>query len=189
MSYFKHDTAIVAADVKIGEGTRLWAFVNVQSGAVVGKNCNICDRCFVEKGAVVGDNVTVKNGVSVFEGVVLEDGVFVGPNATFVNDRHPRSRKPDWKLEGVKVRRGASIGANATILCGVTVGAYALVGAGAVVVRDVPDHAIVVGNPAKQIGWAAHDGEKLNAKLESPSGLKYRKTASGLEQIKGDAHV
>lgn len=189
MSYTKHDTAIVAPDVPIGEGTRIWAFVNVQKGAVIGKNCNICDRCFIEKGAVVGDQVTIKNGVSVFEGVILEDGVFVGPNATFVNDRHPRSRKPDWKLEGVKVCRGASIGANATILCGVTVGTYALVGAGAVVVEDVPAHAVMVGNPARQIGWVAHDGERLNEKLESPSGLKYRQSASGLEQITGEAHA
>ena len=151
MNYFKHDTAIVGKKAQVGEGTRIWAFVNVMDGARVGKNCNICDCCFIEGGVSVGDNVTIKNGVAVFEGVTLEDGVFVGPNAVFVNDRHPKSRNPGWKLERSLVRRGASIGANATIMCGVTIGENAVIGAGTVVVKDVPARATVVGNPARQI--------------------------------------
>ena len=151
MNYFKHDTAIVGKKAQVGEGTRIWAFVNVMDGARVGKNCNICDCCFIEGGVSVVDNVTIKNGVAVFEGVTLEDGVFVGPNAVFVNDRHPKSRNPGWKLERSLVRRGASIGANATIMCGVTIGENAVIGAGTVVVKDVPARATVVGNPARQI--------------------------------------
>jgi acetyltransferase-like isoleucine patch superfamily enzyme len=151
MNYSKHETAIVGAGAKIGEGTRVWAFVNVQDGAVIGKGCNICDCSFIEKGVVIGDNVTIKNGVSVFEGVTLEDGVFVGPNAVFINDRHPKSRSPGWKLERTLVRRGASIGANATIMCGITIGEDAIIGAGAVVLKDVPARAKMVGNPARPL--------------------------------------
>ncbi|MBF0569773.1 MAG: N-acetyltransferase [Candidatus Omnitrophica bacterium] len=183
MNYFKHDTALVATGARIGEGTRVWAFVNIQDGVVIGRNGNICDCCFVEKNVVIGDNVTVKNGVSVFEGVTLEDDVFVGPNATFINDRHPRSRRADWKMEKTLVRKGAAIGANATVMCGITIGAFAVIGAGAVVLKDVPAHAMVVGNPARQVGWVSHDGERLNGKLESPSGAAYRKTGNGLERI------
>jgi UDP-2-acetamido-3-amino-2,3-dideoxy-glucuronate N-acetyltransferase len=149
MSYFKHDTALVGEKARIGDGTRIWAFVNVQDGAAVGKGCNVCDCCFIEKGVIIGDNVTIKNGVSVFEGVTLEDGVFVGPNAVFINDRHPKSRQPGWKLERTVVKRGASIGANATVMCGVTIGENAVVGAGAVVLKDVPPGVTVIGNPAR----------------------------------------
>jgi UDP-2-acetamido-3-amino-2,3-dideoxy-glucuronate N-acetyltransferase len=151
MNYFKHETALIAPKAHIGEGTRIWAFVNVQDGAVIGKGCNVCDHCFIEKGVTIGDNVTVKNGVSVFEGVTLEDGVFVGPNAVFINDRHPKSRQPDWKLERTLVRRGATIGANATIMCGVVIGQDAVIGAGAVVLKDVPAGVTVAGNPAQPL--------------------------------------
>ena len=163
MAYFKHENALVAKDAVIGEGTRIWAFSNVQSGAVIGKNCNICDCCFIEGGAVIGDDVTIKNGVSVYEGVTLEDGVFVGPNVTFVNDRYPKSRKP-WTMEPITVRKGASLGANSTILCGITIGEGALVGAGSVVVRDVAAHTIVLGNPARKVGAVGPDGKPLKGK-------------------------
>lgn len=161
MSYFKHHTALVGENVSIGEGSRVWAFANILDGAKVGVNCNICDHCFVEGQVVIGNNVTVKNNVPVYDGVVLEDGVFVGPNATFVNDRYPRSRSAGWKMEKTVVRQGASIGANATIMCGVTIGEYAVVGAGCVVVRDVPPHAVMVGNPARQVGWVNKDGVRV----------------------------
>ena len=151
MNYFKHPTALVGAKAQIGDGTRVWAFVNIQDGAVVGKGCNVCDHCFVEEGVAIGDNVTIKNGVSVFEGVTLEDGVFVGPHAVFVNDRYPKSRNSNWKLERTVVRRGASIGANATIMCGITIGEDAIIGAGAVVLKDVPARAKMVGNPARPL--------------------------------------
>lgn len=161
MGYFKHEKALVSDQAVVGEGTRVWAFVNIQSGAKVGVNCNICDGVYIDKGVVVGDNVTIKNGVSVYEGVTLEDGVFVGPHVAFSNDRYPRSGKKGWTLEGVMVKKGASLGANATVLCGVTIGEYALIGAGSVVVRDVPAYAIVVGSPARQIGMADKDGHPV----------------------------
>ncbi len=158
MNYIKHDTALVSPQACLGQGTRVWAFCNIQAGAVIGGGCNIGDHCYIESGAVIGNNVTVKNGVSIFDGVVLEDGVFVGPAVVFTNDRYPRSRAVGWKLEKTIVKKGASLGGNATILCGVTVGERAVVGAGAVVVKDVPAYAIVVGNPARQVGTAGDDG-------------------------------
>jgi len=147
----------------VGDGTRVWAFSNIQPRAVVGKNCNICDGCFVENGAVVGDNVTIKNGVSVYDGITLEDGVFVGPHVAFVNDRYPKSRQP-WTLERTVVKKGASLGANSTILCGITVGEGALVGAGSVVVKDVLPFTLVVGNPARAVGKVGADGKPLKDK-------------------------
>ena len=150
--FFAHPDSRVETD-SIGSGTRIWAFAHVLAGARVGSDCNICDHTFVEGGAVVGDRVTLKCGVQVWDGVTLEDDVFVGPNATFTNDLFPRSRKRPEQFVRTLVQRGASIGANATILCGVTVGERAMVGAGAVVTRDVPPLAIVVGNPASVTGY------------------------------------
>jgi acetyltransferase-like isoleucine patch superfamily enzyme/dTDP-4-dehydrorhamnose 3,5-epimerase-like enzyme len=138
----------------VGAGTRIWAFAHVLKGAIVGSDCNICDGVFIEGGAVVGDRVTVKCGVQLWDGVELEDDVFVGPNATFTNDRFPRSRQ--WLSEHPRtiVRTGASIGANATILSGLEIGRGAMVGAGAVVTRSVPPYAVVTGNPARIKGYA-----------------------------------
>jgi len=152
MTYFKHDTAIVETP-HVGEGTRVWAFVHILGGARIGRNCNICDQVFIEGDVIVGDDVTIKSGVQLWDGVRLEDGVFVGPNATFTNDPFPRSRKRPERFSETVVRRGASIGANATILPGRTIGQFAMVGAGAVVMHDVPPHAIVVGNPAHIRGY------------------------------------
>jgi acetyltransferase-like isoleucine patch superfamily enzyme len=166
MSYFRHPTALVGSAAAIGEGTRIWAFTNIMDGARIGRNCNICDHCYIEGQVVLGDNVTIKNNVPLYDGVVIQDGVFVGPNATFVNDRYPRSRRKDWKLEHTLVCAGASIGANATVMCGVTVGECAVVGAGAVVVRDVPAYTVVAGNPARTVGRVGPDGR--------PDGMKER---------------
>lgn len=152
MNYFKHAKALVHPKAHIGEDTRIWAFTNIQQGAVIGSRCNICDGCFVEKGAVIGNHVTLKNQVAVWEGIILEDDVFVGAGTAFINDRNPRSnRKDPWILEKTTVRRGASIGANATIMCGVEIGEGAVVGAGAVVLQNVAAHTTVVGNPARPI--------------------------------------
>lgn len=147
MNFFKHSHALVESD-RIGRNTRIWAFVHVLPGAVIGADCNICDHVFIENDVVLGDRVTVKCGVQLWDGLRVEDDVFIGPNATFTNDAFPRSRQ-QFQLQQTIVRRGASIGANATILPGITIGAGAMVGAGAVVTRDVPAHALVVGNPAR----------------------------------------
>ena len=136
---------------QIGEGTRVWQYVVILPGAVIGRNGNICSHCFIENKVVVGDRVTVKCGVQLWDGVTLEDDVFVGPNATFTNDRVPRSRNASATLLPTLVKKGASIGANATILPGLTIGEGAMVGAGAVVTKDVPPRTLVVGNPARVV--------------------------------------
>jgi UDP-2-acetamido-3-amino-2,3-dideoxy-glucuronate N-acetyltransferase len=153
MSAFIHSHALCESET-VGEGTRIWAFAHVLPGAVIGEDCNICDGVFVEGDVVVGDRVTVKCGVQLWDGVTLEDDVFVGPNATFTNDIFPRSKVYPESFGRTVVRKGASIGANATILPGLTIGAGAMVGAGSVVTRDVPEYAIVVGNPARISGYA-----------------------------------
>jgi UDP-2-acetamido-3-amino-2,3-dideoxy-glucuronate N-acetyltransferase len=151
--FFVHPNGLCESD-RIGSGTRIWAFAHVLPGATIGAECNLCDGVFVEGDASVGDRVTVKSGVQLWDGVVLEDDVFVGPNATFTNDRFPRSRQWHDEVPTTTVRRGASIGANATILSGLEIGAGAMVGAGAVVISSVPAGAIVVGNPARITGYA-----------------------------------
>ena len=129
----------------IGEDTNIWQFCVVLPKAKIGKNCNICSHVFIENDVVIGDNVTVKCGVQIWDGMIIEDDVFIGPNVTFCNDRYPKSRNKDWKLEPVIIKKGASIGANATILPGVTIGKGALIGAGAIVTKDVPENMKVIG--------------------------------------------
>jgi acetyltransferase-like isoleucine patch superfamily enzyme len=136
---------------QIGEGTRIWQYVVILPEAVIGRDCNICSHCFIENKVVVGDRVTVKCGVQLWDGVTLEDDVFVGPNATFTNDLQPRSRNSAAQLLPTVVKKGASIGANSTILPGLTIGEGAMVGAGAVVTKDVPPRALVIGNPARVV--------------------------------------
>lgn len=130
---------------KIGENTNIWQFCVVLPGAEIGSNCNICSHCFIENDVKIGNNVTIKCGVQIWDGMVIEDNVFIGPNATFCNDKYPKSRNKNWKLEPVIIKKGASIGANATILPGVTIGENALIGAGALVTKDVPAEAKIVG--------------------------------------------
>lgn len=135
----------------IGENTNVWQFCVVFPGAKIGDNCNICSHCLIENDVVIGNNVTVKSGVQIWDGILIEDNVFVGPNVTFVNDRYPKSRNSDWVLERIIVKKGASIGANSTILPGVTIGENAMIGAGSVVTKDVSADTTVVGNPARFI--------------------------------------
>lgn len=149
---FVHDHALLETS-KVGAGTRVWAFAHVLPGAVIGKECNICDHVFIENQVAVGDRVTVKCGVQLWDGVTLEDDVFIGPNVTFTNDHSPRSKRYLPKPGKTLVRQGASIGANATILPGLTIGRDAMVGAGAVVTRSVPANAVVVGNPARIVRY------------------------------------
>jgi UDP-2-acetamido-3-amino-2,3-dideoxy-glucuronate N-acetyltransferase len=162
--HFAHPDARVETD-EIGSGTRIWAFAHVLAGARIGADCNICDHTFIEGGAEVGDRVTVKCGVQLWEGVTLEDDVFVGPNATFTNDLLPRSKRQPVSYLRTRVRHGASIGANATILPGITIGSEAMIGAGAVVTRDVPARAIVMGNPGYVAGYMDYDDVRIKPRI------------------------
>ncbi len=183
-SYFVHPQALVETE-DIGEGTRIWAFAHIMKGAIVGKNCNIGDHAFVETNVRVGDGVTIKNGVAIWDGVSLGDNVFVGPNAVFTNDLNPRAevKKKREQFVCTEVREGASIGANATIVCGVTIGQYAFVGAGTVVLRDVPAYALVVGNPAKRVGFMCQCGERLPESLACTCGHRFEREKEGLRRV------
>jgi acetyltransferase-like isoleucine patch superfamily enzyme len=154
-TFFRHPSALVDEGATIGNRTRVWAFVHILPGARIGEDCNICDHVFIEGDVVVGNRVTIKSGVQLWDGVRLEDDVFVGPNATFTNDVFPRSKQRPEKYAVTTVRSGASIGANATILPGLTIEKNAMIGAGAVVTRSVPAGAIVAGNPAAIVGYAS----------------------------------
>lgn len=147
-----HPTADVAT-CQVGEGTKVWQFVVILKGASIGRDCNVCAQTLIENDVVLGDRVTVKSGVQLWDGSRIEDDVFIGPNATFTNDTYPRSKQHNVEFSGITVKRGASIGANATLLPGVTIGEGAMVGAGSVVTRDVPAKAVVVGNPAEVIRY------------------------------------
>ena len=160
-SFFVHEKAIVDSE-NIGRGTRIWAFSHVMKGARIGENCNIGEHCYIESEVEIGNNVVVKNGVAIWNKVKIEDNVFLGPNMVFTNDLFPRSKVYRDEYIPTVVKRGASIGANATLLCGITVGQYAMVGAGAVVTKDVPDFSIVYGNPAVVRGYVCVCGQKLN---------------------------
>ncbi len=186
MKYFQHEKALVSKKAQIGEKTRVWAFTNIQDGALIGRGCNICDGCFVESGAVMGNFVTLKNGIAVFNGITIEDDVFCGANCAFINDRHPRSRRKDhWILEKTLIKKGSTIGTNATILCGITIGEYAVVGAGSVVTKDVAPHTIVVGNPARVKGYACQCGRTLKENLKCPCGLNYKLRPHGVLLVEG----
>jgi UDP-2-acetamido-3-amino-2,3-dideoxy-glucuronate N-acetyltransferase len=171
-----HPQGLCESD-EVGEGTRVWAFAHVMKGARVGRRCNVGEGSFIESGAVIGDHCTVKNGVSVWDRVTVEDHCFLGPNCVFTNDRTPRShpdyatRPEDWLP--TFLREGTTIGANATIVCGVTLGSWCFVAAGAVVTRDVLPHAMVAGNPARRIGWACRCGRRLSVSLNCTCGLAY----------------
>ena len=187
---FIHSSAIVEA-TQIGEGTRIWAYTHVMRDVPIGADCNIGEHCFIESGATIGNQVTIKNGNMVWEGVDLEDGVFVGPMVVFTNDLHPRSpRLPQvqhryadrgW-LKQTVIKRGASLGAGSIILAGVTIGEFCMVGAGAIVNKSVPPHALVVGSPARVRGWVCECGQRLMFSTETATcgtcGLEFIKTDS-----------
>ncbi len=177
---FVHARALCESD-DVGAGTRVWAFAHVMRGAHVGRDCNVGDHAFIETGAWVGDRVTIKNAVLIWDRVRIEDDVFVGPNAVFTNDLNPRAafKKPAGGFLPTLVERGATLGANASIVCGVTIGAQAFVGAGAVVTKPVPAHALVVGNPARRVGWICACGGKLDARLRCACGRAHRRQSGG----------
>jgi UDP-2-acetamido-3-amino-2,3-dideoxy-glucuronate N-acetyltransferase len=180
--YQAHATAVVESEA-IGEGTKIWHFAHVREGSKIGKNCNIGKSVYIDTGAEIGDNVKIQNFVSVYKGVTIEDDVFIGPAATFTNDLFPRAFI--WDSEHViptRVCRGASIGANATLICGITIGDYAMIGAGCVVAEDVPSHALVLGNPARLLGWVCRCGRRAREVVsDREASTVYRCGACGLE--------
>lgn len=183
--YYIHPTAIVETD-RIGDKTRIWAFAHVLPDVTIGRDCNIGDHCFIENDVEIGNEVVIKNGVSLWAGVALEDRVFVGPNAAFTNYLYPQA-KVFLEYKRTRVKTGASIGTNATVLCGITIGCYAMVGAGSVVTRDVPDFALVYGNPARFHGWICRCARKIRFEKDSTMtrcecGCSFEKTASGVEE-------
>jgi UDP-2-acetamido-3-amino-2,3-dideoxy-glucuronate N-acetyltransferase len=188
--YFVHPTAVVDEPVEIGVKTQIWHFSHVMSGAKIGESCIIGQNVFVGKGAILGNNIKVQNNVSVFDGVILEEDVFCGPSMVFTNVYNPRSfisRKKEFRKTLVK--RGATIGANATVVCGYTIGQYALIGAGTVVTRDVPDYALVYGNPGKVKGWVCQCAVQISfqdgrAKCQA-CGKQYEKDPAGIRVVDG----
>ena len=163
-----HPTADVEEGAQVGTGTKIWHLVHVRSSAKIGAGCIIGRNVYVDAEVVIGDLVKIQNNVSVYRGVTIEDEVFVGPCAVFTNDLRPRAQNPDWQVTPTVVRRGASIGANATIVCGVEIGSYAMVAAGSVVTRDVAPYQLVAGNPARPRGWIDVTGQVVSRDLSTP---------------------
>ena len=187
MAFFRHESAYVDDGCQIGDGTKIWHFCHIQSGAKIGRNCVFGQNVNVASDVTIGDGVKVQNNVSIYTGTVIEDYVFLGPSCVLTNVTNPRSEVNRHRLyERTLIRRGASIGANATIVCGITVGRYAFVAAGAVVTEDVPDYALVVGVPARQVGWMSRHGLPLKQPDGSgvyscrESGLRYREIQPGI---------
>ncbi len=180
--YFAHETSIIDNNITIGKGSKVWHFSHILSGSKIGESCNIGQNVVIGPDAIVGNKCKIQNNVSVYKGVTLEDGVFCGPSMVFTNIYNPRAEisKMD-QVRSTLVKKGATLGANCTIICGHTVGSYAFIGAGAVVTKDVPDHALMVGNPARQMGWMCICGEKLNNDHQCPiCNKKYRQAVTGL---------
>jgi UDP-2-acetamido-3-amino-2,3-dideoxy-glucuronate N-acetyltransferase len=160
--YYHHETAVIDEGCEIGEGTKIWHFSHIMNSCTIGKNCNLGQNVVISPQVVLGDNVKVQNNVSIYTGVICEDDVFLGPSMVFTNVINPRSAvKRQDQYKTTFVRKGATIGANSTIVCGIEIGEYAFIGAGAVVIRDVPPYALVVGNPSRQTGWMSEYGHRL----------------------------
>lgn len=154
-------TSKVSDNSEIGSGTKIWQNVQLREGAKIGKNCNISKDCYIDTNVSIGDNCKIQNGVSIFWGVTIEDDVFIGPNASFTNDKIPRAFNTEWQVTPTLIKKGSSVGANATIVCGITIGEYAMIAAGAVVTKDVEAYSLVMGNPAKHYSYIDKMGNKI----------------------------
>lgn len=188
--YFVHESSYIDKDVKIGNGTKIWHFCHIQSGAEIGENCSFGQNVNVSNNVKIGNGVKVQNNVSIYEGVELEDYVFCGPSMVFTNDLTPRAKYPKGSA-GYKrtvLKEGATVGANATVVCGHTIGKWAMIAAGAVVTKDVPDYALMAGVPAKQIGWVCECGERIKTKdfRCMKCKKKYMEKSSGLIEVNLD---
>lgn len=186
MSFFKHNLSQVDSE-NVGNDSKIWQYVVVLKGAIIGENCNICSHCYIENDVKIGNHVTIKAGIYLWDGIEIKDHVFLGPNVVFTNDIYPRSKqfKP---AEKTIIQKGASIGANSTILAGVTIGEYAMTGIGSVVTKNLKAHGLYYGNPAQHKGWIDEFGEKLTLNTEknvwtNATNFEYRETSNGLEKI------
>ena len=192
INYQVHETALIDEGAQIGEGTRIWQWVHISAGAVIGKNCTLGQNIFIGNNVTIGSNVKIQNNVSVYDNVTLEDDVFCGPSMVFTNVTNPRSaisRKDEYK--NTLVKKGATLGANCTLICGVTIGEYAFIGAAAVITGDIPDYALMVGVPARQVGWMSEFGEQLDLPLAGEqeiicnhTGTRYQLTGTKLKKVR-----
>lgn len=173
-----HPTSEVSPHARIGAGSQVWLFCQIREGSSIGEGCVLGKGVYVDSGVTIGNHVKIQNNASLYAGVTIDDGVFVGPHVCFTNDKVPRAVNPDltikgtddWRISPTRVKQGAALGANATIVCGITIGAWAMVGSGAVVTRDVPDHALVLGNPARVVGWVCSCGQRVKMEDEADRG-------------------
>jgi UDP-2-acetamido-3-amino-2,3-dideoxy-glucuronate N-acetyltransferase len=194
--YFVHTSSFVDDGADIGEGTRIWHFSHIMPGAVIGSNCNLGQNVMIASGVLIGNNVKIQNNVSVYGGTTIEDDVFLGPSCVLTNVTNPRSQVNRQALyEPTTIRRGATIGANATVVCGITIGRYAFIAAGSVIAKDVPDYALIMGVPGKQTGWMSRHGHRLGnpdsqgVMICPESGLRYQLTGNTLRCLDLDEDV
>lgn len=174
MSVYIHPSAEVSQDCTIGDGTKIWNLAQVREGSVIGEACIVGKNVYIDANVKIGRRVKIQNNVNIYDGVEIEDDVFLGPSMTFSNDLYPRSFNGHWEITRTYVKKGASLGANVTVVCGSTIGEYAMAGSGSVITKDVPAHALVAGNPARQIGWVCRCGSRLDDDLICPAcGMKY----------------
>ena len=184
--FFAHPTAVIEDGSIIGKGTNIWHFAHVRVGASIGQRCTLGKDVFVDAQVHIGNDCKIQNGVSVYAGVTIEDEVFVGPNVTFTNDRWPRAVSPSWDIETTVLRNGCSIGANATIICGTVIGSFAMVGAGSVVVHDVENFELIVGNPARHVGWVCHCGRICSRESSPPESFECKLHGSAEAELRKD---
>lgn len=173
-NYFVHESAEISENVKIGNGTKIWHDAQIREGVVIGKNCNIGKGVYIDNNVIIGNNVKIQNYVSVYNGVVIEDDVILAPNCTFTNDLYPRAFNKDWQIMPTLIKRGASVGANATILCGITVGEFCMIGIGSVVTEDTLPYSLMVGNPARLKNFVCQCGSELKKVAQNYFDLKFK---------------